>query len=1250
MDIKAWLVELNLECYIESFTENLIDEEILLELTSDELKNDLGVKPLGHRKLILIAIEKLKNIAISTEQNEQPSFLEKLPSVIALPLAEFKQETDPVLKLWNACDTIELLLRLIVITGLADLNNSGGIPSKVLSEMRPRIEEPTLGKWKGMAIAVAKALRPDITIIPEVRALVLDQIIPLLDGESKQPSIDSSFSVVRNQLAHGGGVTKAAARRLLVTWLPKLDTLFDSIVPLLSDLKLIVRSDVDKFGILRGPSLAPVDSETLAENLQTSLNSAFQRGDEVLLVRNKIVVTLWPFSQYNQPQVAGANTPPTRLSVAQIYARRGKVGLQLTPVGSEEVCQSESDEPAKDAFMRFFRFEEERLKKQESGFTVRGFDRDFQRDAANLIGRQKELNKINQIISNITEGVFWISGTAGIGKSFLMARVVSDLLLETPEDMLVLAYRFKSGDARCSREQFLTFANERLEVWTEIEHGIQHTKIQQGKEKKKKKFRPQKPLDHLKSLLNGIGNRRVLFILDGLDEISEQDREFAVNVPLDIVFPGVSWLCAGRPERGLAKAFDPSSCIHIFPEGVPPMDAGDIRSMFLEKIGPLRKRLLRNDRDDEDQVTNVFLDRVTKNAHGLPIYVTYVIGDVLSGRYRALDAGELLPPSLDSYHQELLQRCAIGSLHQVITPLATTIATAHEALDAEALTSILIRRTVVPPGRKGSDLVLSGLSAIAAMLRRVTTPLGTDGFTLFHHSLRQHMHSNEAVVDAMDLSRTSLKQVCRDWQLLEEPLRGYAIRNLGIHYLDDGDAIGIAEQVSASEETQVLLTGIEKVMRVRLSQCNELKEESVVIQTMRLLADIPSIPVSNMLVDLFDHGFMSVGGWFNRFCVENLQPVIERATIDRRMLGWIRSIGTFDTMGAAAGGRGEQMAEIAMNLAEKYPEEPLSAFVVVVVASKRPLFEAVKLCEKACKMAAITGDPVAIWESEANRFRYNFDLWHLAEARQAALKTIAALPLTDRSFRTFLAQDNLAKVSMRSGDFLIAAKALAISSTAPKIVGEVPRAYSRGYLGTLLGYLGKKEEAIRLLEQVTPIVSEAHGRAGLFFSSPWLEFAMETDDYNSAARAAAKVESDVDAKKDMGWWSQEVLDFQLLARYYLKLGDFSTSRTWLVAAEAVNKREPHEGYTIGTLQVKAELDLQLNQYQEAITLAEQAYLLADRLGVGSKTPLLADLLAKIHQSANNLNEMKKWQNIAEKKRERWQIAKALKVIKDRVSV
>ena len=47
--------------------------------------------------------------------------LQQWPSVIALPLRYYLEEREPVLRLWHACDVVELLLRLLVTVGLADL-------------------------------------------------------------------------------------------------------------------------------------------------------------------------------------------------------------------------------------------------------------------------------------------------------------------------------------------------------------------------------------------------------------------------------------------------------------------------------------------------------------------------------------------------------------------------------------------------------------------------------------------------------------------------------------------------------------------------------------------------------------------------------------------------------------------------------------------------------------------------------------------------------------------------------------------------------------------------------------------------------------------------------------------------------------------------------------------------------------------------------------------------------------------------
>lgn len=66
MDVGAWLDQLGLGQYAAVFAANVVDEEILRQLTDGDLK-ELGVAALGHRKKLLAAIAAL---AVSTPQAE----------------------------------------------------------------------------------------------------------------------------------------------------------------------------------------------------------------------------------------------------------------------------------------------------------------------------------------------------------------------------------------------------------------------------------------------------------------------------------------------------------------------------------------------------------------------------------------------------------------------------------------------------------------------------------------------------------------------------------------------------------------------------------------------------------------------------------------------------------------------------------------------------------------------------------------------------------------------------------------------------------------------------------------------------------------------------------------------------------------------------------------------------------------------------------------------------------------------------
>jgi hypothetical protein len=59
VDIAAWLRGLGLQQYEQTFRDNAIDSEVLLELTDDHLK-ELGL-PLGHRLKLLNAMAGLRH-------------------------------------------------------------------------------------------------------------------------------------------------------------------------------------------------------------------------------------------------------------------------------------------------------------------------------------------------------------------------------------------------------------------------------------------------------------------------------------------------------------------------------------------------------------------------------------------------------------------------------------------------------------------------------------------------------------------------------------------------------------------------------------------------------------------------------------------------------------------------------------------------------------------------------------------------------------------------------------------------------------------------------------------------------------------------------------------------------------------------------------------------------------------------------------------------------------------------------------
>ena len=91
MDIVVWLRSLGLERYEAAFRENKINERVLPNLTQEDLK-EIGVGPVGHRRILLEAIAALR----SDTGGKAPSADAVIPSAIPSARPEDRAERRQV--------------------------------------------------------------------------------------------------------------------------------------------------------------------------------------------------------------------------------------------------------------------------------------------------------------------------------------------------------------------------------------------------------------------------------------------------------------------------------------------------------------------------------------------------------------------------------------------------------------------------------------------------------------------------------------------------------------------------------------------------------------------------------------------------------------------------------------------------------------------------------------------------------------------------------------------------------------------------------------------------------------------------------------------------------------------------------------------------------------------------------------------------------------------------------------------------
>jgi WD40 repeat protein len=696
-----------------------------------------------------------------------------MPTFLAHSWSELWREDHPRVRLCWLADTAELAVRWATALALAEvLHGEGGtLPGAVITQICEHIERPTLGRWLGILRALTEAQPKNPLLVGGVFRLLGTEIERRFRSESTDVNAAQSLLVLRNELAHGGGTSRKSAGLLLDYHLPGLQELLLAVAD--------ITRDVDIIGLEHGR----------ARRL-TGLKPGLCSVPELLcgkpygpwLLGEGGVLPLLPlagFGPVRRTAVAGLPGSDSAEPAAQVYTRGERQRLSYTPLGCDAAHSEVLDEEAIREFRQMFRLDERPTKHPagtSDGFAWDDFLREARIEAEELVGRRDELQAAKHWLDRRRPRdagsalLGWVFGGPGTGKSKLMARLAADSSNSSPALRGVFYHRFRAGDGRNSRGAFLRLLQLALWNWEPLRASTAEPAHETCEDRALEE-------DVLKRLRAVAGLQppnpkasppAFRIILDGLDEVAAIDPEFCALL-LRLTLPGTEWLVAGRAEHGLGEAFTPPKCEAVFPCGLPPMSAADIRAMLLEGLGNARYALLKRDDPESDEARNVFVDRVVALSQGLPLYVHLLIEDLCSGQLTVREEAKL-PEGLIAYYDALIQRIGLSTVQRDLTMMVCLLARVQEPLAADALALLLAHA----PDEAGtySKRIEDALRIGRSLLRQAPTRDAVHGWALYHQSFRDYVGGTSeilpapALADAVQEAEGKLCRMADEWKSL----------------------------------------------------------------------------------------------------------------------------------------------------------------------------------------------------------------------------------------------------------------------------------------------------------------------------------------------------------------------------------------------------------------------------------------------------------------------------------------------------
>lgn len=374
-------------------------------------------------------------------------------------------------------------------------------------------------------------------------------------------------------------------------------------------------------------------------------------------------------------------------------------------------------------------------------------------------GRNLEKDKIYKFIDNNNEGFFMLSGSPGIGKSAIFAKLIEEFKIEVSskeKDMYIIEYFIRRNTQGSLVKSFLEYFHKKLDK-------IYNTNIPYTGDIENDR----RSLFEKLILISKSTSKKIVIFIDGIDEGITQENENILMYLITENIPNTLVLYSGRWRADIEKFYFRLPIEHksiLILEG---LKKDDIRGMLYEVTSKYEL--------DKD---SLYIEEISKRSEGNPLYVRLLCKDIEDGN-KIINSLEELPKNLKVFYDEILLRLAEEPNGDILLKSLYILAVAKEYISPMFIELCL-------------ELDAAEVHQVFIHLKEVLIEDSKKNnmYQIFHESLRDYLIDTKK--EEVDRAHYEIVKFCSNWEshyeshYLSEEIRNYSAKHYSKHLLAIG--------------------------------------------------------------------------------------------------------------------------------------------------------------------------------------------------------------------------------------------------------------------------------------------------------------------------------------------------------------------------------------------------------------------------------------------------------------------------------